>query len=121
MALEIANILLAAAVLAGIVLVGLHMRATAPAQRPPLWAGVSHGIAGTLGLLALLIALQGPPRAVAAGGENFGRVAAVLFGLTLLAGLLVLARRRHSPAISLVIHAGLAICAYVLFLAWSSL
>lgn len=120
MALTVANVLLALAVIAGTVLALWHMRATTAAQRPPLAVGIAHGLVGTAGFVALLLALRGPPRGVASGAAQFGTMAAVLFGLALLAGVGVLLVRRRAAA-TIAIHAGLAIGAYVLFLAWGSL
>lgn len=95
-----------------------HLRATEGTSRPPVSVGIVHGLIGAAGLVVLLLSLRGPPRGVAAGAESFGKVAAVIFGAALLTGLAVLLRRRKVPAVTMAIHSGLAITAYVLLLAW---
>ena len=89
------------------------------AARPPLAAGIAHGLAGAAGLVALLFALRGPPRGVAAGVGSFGTVSAVLFAVALLTGIILLLLRRRGVVIA--IHAGIAITGYVLLLAWNAL
>jgi hypothetical protein len=110
---------LTVAVAAGSVLALWHLRAAEGATRPPLAAGVAHGVVGAAGLAALLLALQGAPRGVAAGVGSFGTVSAVLFVVALLTGLLMLLLRRKGVVMA--IHAGIAITGYVLLLAWNSL
>lgn len=110
---------LTVAVVAGTTLALWHMRAIESGSRPPVLAGIAHGVVGAAGLAALLLALQGPPRAVLAGAGSFGTTSAVLFAAALLTGVLLFLLRR-SPVI-MVIHAGIAITAFVLLLAWSSL
>lgn len=104
---------------AGTVLALWHLRATDAASRPPLAAGIAHGIAGAVGLAVLLFVLRGPERGVAAGVGSFGVTAAVLFAGALLTGLVLLALRRKTVAMA--IHAGIAITGYVLLLAWNAL
>lgn len=113
--------ILTIAVAAGTVLGMLHMRASPTSRRPPLTAGIAHGVVGAFGLIALLFALRGPERGVAAGVGSFGSTAAWLFGGALVSGGFILVRRRKGPSISMVIHAGIAITGYVLVLAWDSL
>jgi hypothetical protein len=109
---------LSVAVIAGAVLALWHLRATDDgAARPPLAAGLAHGTAGALGLVLLLLALRGPARGVEAGAGAFGTTAAVLFGAAVVSGLVILAIRRK--AVVMAIHAGIAITAYVLLLAWN--
>lgn len=105
------------AVAAGTLMGMLHLKAT----RPPGWAGIAHGAAGAIGFGLLLLALQGPVRGAAAGVGSFGTTAAWLFAASLAAGGVILARRRKAPTISMIVHAGLAVTAYVLVLAWDSL
>ena len=86
--------------------------------------GLIHGLAGAAGLGLLLIALQGPRRGDAMGAESFGMVASVLFGLELAFGPFIPFVNRTSPraaGIVIATHAGLAVTAFVLFLAWASL
>lgn len=98
-----------------------HLRATDPAARPPLWVGVAHGVVGAAGLAALLLALRGPARGVAAGSGSFGGLAAWLFAAALVSGAVMLARRGRGIAVTMAIHSGVAITGYVLLLAWNSL
>ncbi len=112
--------ILSLAVAAGTLLGLLHLRATDAKTRPPTWAGIAHGIAGTAGLIALVLALQGPPRGVEQGAGSFGTTAAWLFAASLLTGTIVFLRRRNGPAATMAIHAGVAITGYALLLAWDS-
>ena len=116
--MSIAFWVLTLAVAAGTVLALWHLRATDGASRPPLAAGIAHGIVGAAGMAILLLALQGPARGVAAGVGSFGAVSAVLFAGALLTGVILLLRRKGTV---MAIHAGIAITGYVLLLAWSSL
>jgi hypothetical protein len=113
--------ILTLAVAAGTALALWHLRATGAGSRPPAAAGIAHGVIGAAGLAVLLLVLRGPPRGVAAGVGSFGSTAAVLFGAALLAGLIVLWRRRTGPAVTMAIHSGLAVTGYVLLLAWNGL
>jgi hypothetical protein len=92
---------------------------TEGASRPPLIAGIAHGVVGAAGLAILLLALRGPARGVGAGVGSFGTIAAVLFAAALLSGVGLLLLYRKGIVIA--IHAGIAISGYVLLLAWSSL
>lgn len=119
--LSLAFILLSAAVLAGSVLALLYLRGTAY-PRPA--SGLLHGALGLAGLAALFLALRGPPRGLDAGVGSFGAVAAVLAAAALVLGLSVLALLRYRPqvaALAVVLHAALAITAYVLLLAYVAL
>jgi len=119
--LSVAVTLLSIAVALGTGLALWHLRATDDAGRPPSTAGVVHGCFGVAGLVFLLLVLQGPPRGVNAGAGGFGSTAAWLFGGALLFGLAIWWRRRSTPAVLMAIHSGIAITAYVLLVAWSSL
>ena len=111
--------MLTVAVVAGAVLALWHLRATdAGVSLPPFGAGIAHGAAGAVGLVLLLLALMGPARGVEAGAGSFGTTAAVLFGGALVTGIVILMIRRKAVVIA--IHAGIAITAYVLVLAWSA-
>ncbi|HEY8290031.1 MAG TPA: hypothetical protein VIG49_12240 [Acetobacteraceae bacterium] len=106
-------------VVAGVILALWHMRGGS--ARPPALAGVAHGVAGAIGLGTLLLALGGPVRGVAFGAGSFGSTAAWLFAAALLSGGVIWWRRRDSPAVLMVVHAGFAVTAWVLLLAWASL
>jgi hypothetical protein len=96
----------------------LHLRG----QRKPA-VGVVHGLLGASGLALLLIALRGPRHGDALGMGSFGISAAVLFGIALALGLLVLLLFRRAPraaGIAVAAHATIAITAFVLLLAWTS-
>ena len=110
---------LTVAVAAGSVLALWHLRAADGATRPPVAAGIGHGVVGAAGLAVLLLALQGPARGVGAGVGSFGTVSAVLFVAALLTGFVMLLLRRNGVVMA--IHAGVAITGYVLLLAWNSL
>jgi len=106
------------AAVAGTILGLLHLRGADGAARPPLMVGMVHGAIGAVGLALLLPVAFGPPRAAAAGAALFGPLAAWLFGVALLTGAIVLIRRRRGPYVTMAIHAGIAITAYVILLAW---
>ena len=85
-------------------------------------AGALHGVTGLAGFVVLLIALTGPPRGVAMGVGEFGRIGAVLLALTLLAGLGILVvrlRRRRVLALLIGIHATIAISGVVVLAAYA--
>ena len=109
------------AVAAGTLLGLLHLRATDGATRPPVAAGVAHGLCGLIGLVLLLPVAFGPPLGAAAGAAAFGPVSAWMFAGALLSGAAILLRRRRNPAVLMAIHAGIAITGYVMLLAWYSL
>ncbi|HEY2618493.1 MAG TPA: hypothetical protein VGI78_14230 [Acetobacteraceae bacterium] len=113
------GLLLTTAVLGGL-LAALRLRSrNASAGWIP---GVLHGVCGVIGLIALLFALRGPPRGEAMGVASFGRIAALLLTIALVAGLaiLVLRLRRH-PMTSLIIgiHATIAIAGIVMLAAYT--
>jgi hypothetical protein len=122
--LRISVILLSLAVTLGTVLALWHLRASEGRGGPPRMVGLLHGALGITGLAALILLLQGPRRGDAMGAGSFGVIAAALFASALVAGLAIPSLIRRSPpgaAITVVVHASLAIIAYVLFLAWASL
>ena len=117
---------LSANVLAGVVLALLHLRATSAAQRPHWIIGGMHGVAGTAGVILLLIALLGSRRGAATGSSSFGLQAAVLLVVALLAGLaIVVLVRQQAPERAVtgttVLHALFAATGYVLWIAYTSL
>ena len=84
--------------------------------------GALHGLVGLIGLAALLLALRGPPRGVAMGVGAFGRIAAALLVLALLAGLMILITRlgaRRIPALVISIHATIAVSGIVILAAYT--
>jgi len=92
-------------------------------QRRPI-LGIVHGVAGAIGFCLLLVALQGPRRGDAMGVGSFGTAASVLFCIALVFGLLIAVMSRRAPRVTgllIATHAGLAIIAFVLFLAWTSI
>lgn len=92
------------------------------APRPLI--GVLHGVVGAFGLGLLIVALRGPRRGDAMGAGSFGAVAAVLFAMALAIGPFIPLLLKRAPRVGgLVIatHASLAITAFVLFLAWTSM
>ena len=114
------SLLLLAALLGG-VLAALHLRAgrMRPLRRP-VWA--LHGLLGLSGFEVLLLGLRGPPRGVAMGVGGFGRVAAILLALALLAGAEILFERlRHHrlPVLMVGLHATIAIGAVVVLAAYT--
>jgi hypothetical protein len=119
-------VLLASAILATIaVLLGLALALLfANGTIYPAPAGWLHGALGIAALVLLLLALRGPPRAVAAGAGSFGMIAAWLLGVALVFGLLMLnrsLRRGAIPGAAVAIHATLAIAGFVILLAYASL
>ncbi len=113
--------LLAAAALAGLVLIGL-------AQWRPAGGGwlpaAAHGLLGAAGFSGLLLSLGGPPRGVATGAQNFGAIAAGLVGFALALGLLIYAIRRRRGNLSpllLGLHATAAVAGVVMLAAYLSL
>jgi hypothetical protein len=113
------GLLLIAALLGG-VLAALHLRAEiAP---PGAMFGALHGLLGVVGFGALLLALRGPARGAAMGVGSFGRIAAVLLGVALLAGLLILGMRlrgRRIPGLVIGIHATIAVSGVVILAAYT--
>jgi hypothetical protein len=111
--------LLTLAVAAGTILAMWHLRATEGSQRPPVAAGVLHGLAGAAGLVLFIPVLLGSPRGAAAGASSFGIMAGWLFAAALLTGIAVLLRRRNAGVV-MAVHTGAAITGYILLLAWYS-
>ena len=113
-----ALLLVAAASGSMVAMLGFRPEVPPPA---PIY-GVLHGCLGAGGLAALLMALRGPPRGVAMGFGSFGAIAAVLLGVALLAGLIMLAiraRARQVPGLIIGIHATIAIGGIVILAAYT--
>ena len=84
--------------------------------------GVIHALLGTCGLVALLLALRGPPRGAAMGVGSFGSIAAGLLTFTLLAGLTLAAMRlrtRPVPGFAIGVHVTIAISGIVILAAYA--
>ncbi|MDQ2801569.1 MAG: hypothetical protein M3Y41_02345 [Pseudomonadota bacterium] len=119
--LNLSFAILAANVLLGLALIGLHAARRATGALRIL--GPSHGALGMAGFVALVVALTlGPARGVASGAGSFGLMAAVILGLVLPAGLWVMARvrRRSDATIAIGVHAALAVFAVVMLAAYVS-
>lgn len=120
--LQMSLALLLAAALLGLVLAGLHL--AVPHRRLPVpWpAWVAHATIGVGGFAVLLRGLGGPPRGVAMGVGAFGRFAAILFAVALLAGGAILFERlryRRMPILLVGLHATLAIAGVVVLAAYT--
>ncbi len=92
--------------------------------RPVPIVALVHGLIGASGLGLLVLTLQGPRRGDAMGVGSFGAAAAVLFATALVFGVAIPLLHRWAPRLAGVViacHAGLAVTAFVLFLAWSSM
>jgi hypothetical protein len=113
-------IVLLLAALLGSVLAAMHLRGE---KAPPGWLpGALHGLLGAIGFALLLLALRGPPRGEAVGVGAFGRIAAVLLALALVAGLAILVSRlryRRIPGLVIGIHATIAISGVVILAAYA--
>jgi hypothetical protein len=116
--LTLAFALLCGAALLGAALAIRYVAGTAalplPAALPPL-----HGVLGTAGLAALILALRRGMPWSSLGTAGFGPSAAALLGLALTLGLVTIAaawRRRRPPGVLVGAHAGLAIAGLVMLL-----
>jgi hypothetical protein len=118
--LLLAFALLLATALLGAVLATLHLRTE---RRPPgPIYGALHGLIGIAGFIALLLALRGPPRGVAMGVGDFGRVAAALLAVALILAIpVVLMRLRHRrvPGVVIGAHATIAVSGVVILAAYT--
>ncbi len=113
--------LLAAGVLLGLLVVAAAQ--VAPAAARSIWPGLTHGAAGLAGFGLLLAGLGGPPRGVQQGAGSFGLVAAILVGLAVAGGgVLVASRLRRRPPAVLVVgmHATLGVAGLVMLAAYLS-
>ncbi len=112
--------LLCLAVLIGSLLAVLAMQRAG--QASPHWPlAALHGLAALGGFACLLLALRGPARGLDQGTGSFGLLSvwllapAALIGLGLLAARL---RRRRLSGFQIGAHATLAICGFVVLLAY---
>lgn len=122
--MTLAFTLVSAAVGLGIVLALWHLRANEGRRHPPWSIGAVHGVLGLAGLAALVVVLQGPRHGDAMGVGSFGTVAAMLFATALATGLTIPLLIWQFPRLVagvIVLHAGIAVTGYVLFLAWRSM
>ena len=116
--------LLAGAVLLGSALAALAMRERAAGPRRLPLAALAHGSLGVAGFCLLLIALQGPARGLRTGTASFGIIAAVLFGIAILLGLVIrhwFRRGWGMPGAVVSAHAGAAIAGFTILMAWVGL
>jgi len=122
MTLDLATIILAAAVAMGAAAAVMSLRAGgAPA---PLAVTSAHAVFAAGGYAVLLVALAGPRRGAATGTASFGAIAAVLLGLAVLAGLALLRQRRARGRISgglIGVHATLAVTGFIILAAYAML
>ena len=61
-----------------------------------------------------------PCRIAVIGAGSFGNIAGWLFAAAVLTGATILTRRRKAPTVTMAIHSGIAITAYVMLVAWYS-
>ena len=120
--LSLALALLSLTVLIG---VAIGIRFLGDRRLPSRAIGAVHGLLGASGLCALIFALvSGVGTGDRYGTASFGPAAAMLAALAVLAGAgMALLRRRTARSIGLllVVHASLAVTAYVLLLAYAFL
>jgi hypothetical protein len=120
--LSLALALLSLAVLIG---VAIGIRFLGDRRLPSRAIGAVHGLLGAAGLTALILALaSGVGTGDRYGTASFGPAAAILAALAALAGAAIaLLGRRTARSIDLLIgvHAGIAVTAYVLLLAYAFL
>lgn len=121
MMLQISFWLFALTVLAGLGLAAYFIH-TGGAGRPPMVVALGHAGLGTLALILLFLALEvGPVRGIRTGSSGFGATAAILFGIALVLGSLLLrARLRRRPPFgpTAALHAGAAIAGFVILLVY---
>lgn len=92
----------------------------APSRKTPPVALV-HGLAGSVTVVLLLLALQGPRRGVQTGAGGFGWTGFVMLALALAGGLTILTlqlRRRGAPTLLIAFHAMLGIGGAIMMSAW---
>ena len=112
--------LLLIAGLLGSLLAAMHLSPGRPTPDGRL--GALHGVLGTIGFAGLLLALRGPTRGEAMGVAGFGRVAAILLGIALFAGVAILVmrvRRRQMTGLVIGIHATIAVSGIVILAAYT--
>ena len=90
-------------------------------RRRSAWIAAIHGMLGLCALAALVVALQGPARGVATGVANFGAAAAALLAIAAVLGLTLPLVSRGLVGLLAGIHAGAAITACLLVMAWTAL
>jgi hypothetical protein len=121
--LSAAFAVLSAAVLLGLLLAALYLRAAD--DRYPHWSiGAAHGTIGAIGLALLLAALGEPTRGVALGAGSFRLIAAAMLGTALLAGLtipLLWRRRRALLSATIALHAIVAVAGYLILATYVTL
>jgi hypothetical protein len=114
-------VVLAIAVVAGSVLMILHLRAAEGVPRPPWPLPAFHAVLALAGLACLFIGLEGPPRGAASGTQSFGAIAAGFLVLAALVGARILyarVRAKRRAEILIGVHATLAVFGFVLLIAY---
>ena len=114
-----AFVILAVAVLLGLVLAVLHLQAEG--STPPWSLAALHGLLAIGGLSCLALALRGPPRGLDQGVASFGILATLLITLAALTGVALLAKRIFKTRIAGImigIHATLAVGGFVILAAY---
>jgi hypothetical protein len=106
--------------LLGSALAAMHLRVGGAPPRGLF--GALHGLLGAIGFAMLLLALRGPTRGAAMGVAAFGRIAAALLAIALIAGVgILILRLRHQPMTGLMIgiHATIAVGGIVILAAYT--
>lgn len=104
------------------VALGLALAERALRGRRGFWlVRLLHAMVGAAAVLTVVLALDGPARGVRSGAGGFGLAAAWLLAGALALGVAIALSRRPPPGLALAAHAGLAITAVTLLLAWTSL
>jgi hypothetical protein len=108
------------AVALGLWLSALILIREAPPKRIPV-TGLVHGAAGSVAVLLLLLALQGPKRGVHTGAGGFGWTSFTLMAMALAGGVTILSfhlRRRGAPTLLIALHGLLGVAGGVMLAAW---
>jgi hypothetical protein len=122
--LDAAFYIVAVAVLSGILLALLHLRATEPAQWPRWYLGALHGAIGAVGLIAAILVLTEPLGSAKPGVAGFRLygVITLAVGLVLGGGIPLLWWRRGAPSALLIgVHGTIAVTGFILLAAFRAL
>lgn len=109
--------------LGGVALLGLALSTFYLAEKPIRggirWASLAHGLGGGAGAGVAVYAI-----ALAPDRQGFGRIAAILFGMTILAALVIVLaqlRRRRPAGLAVALHAVSGVAALVILAAYASM